>query len=175
MTATSGLIAPTPSPTHRDFATIADQECEGINQPSVPRIPPHSQQQPQDAIETGSNFEKPMSEFKCSFGVPQDSKENATLVLTARDIRKMAKEHLKSDKVSNLLNRPQQNAKRQEDFVDLAQQEDKRQTAQSSHRAQFSKESLIGSDAKDLRFLRKRDRLTEFVELFMTQTHILRK
>jgi len=91
----------------------------------------------------------------------------------------MAKASQKQDKVSLLLGRALGNTrKKQPGFSQFTDLEDTRlgkfkPTSMSRHL--HSQESVTGGDAWDTRFLRRRDRMTEFVELMMVQTYILRK
>lgn len=119
--------------------------------------------------------EKPISECAFSYIEPKEEAEEGCVILTSREISKIAMERMKRDKVSNLLGRVQQNRGKQAEFADLYSSRAKDAKATSTTRDAHGQESLAGGDPFETRFLRKRDRLTEFVEAFMAQTHILRK
>lgn len=126
----------------------------------------------------GSSFSssKPVSEAARAWVLSEQLEPD---MLPPGELRQMAKNAQRQDKVSLLLGRALGNTRATQDvFSDFTSMEDSkigRFTPTSTSRQLHSKESISGGDPWDTRFLRRRDRMTEFVELMMVQTYVLRK
>lgn len=120
--------------------------------------------------------DKPISEAAQAWVVAESREPDC---LPSREVREMAKDSQKQDRVSLLLGRALANTRAKEKhFTDLTDLQDSRlgrHTPTSTSRDLHSRENVTGGDPWDTRFLRRRDRMTEFVELMMVQTYILRK
>jgi len=83
---------------------------------------------------------------------------------------------IRRNKVAWLLGRAPETSQPSPRLVELeAQMPDAMKTVRSTSRSYYSKEQLADAEPMSRLFLRKRDRMTEFVEVMMHQTHIIRK
>mmetsp|Transcript_129254 Transcript_129254/g.326257 ORF Transcript_129254/g.326257 Transcript_129254/m.326257 type:complete len:335 (+) Transcript_129254:44-1048(+) len=117
-----------------------------------------------------------VSEFAQAWEVAEPSSIDG---LPPREVREMARDAQKRDKVSLLLGRALVHTRANKtpfnDFRELEDSRLGRSTPTSMSRYLHSKDSVMGGGSRDTRFLRRQDRMTEFVELTKVQTYIFRK
>lgn len=94
-------------------------------------------------------------------------------IISAREIGGMAREQGQRDKVAPLLGRSLYSARSPRAFTELGDQVLPKCTTTS--RYHHSLESVSGGDATDVRFVRRRDRMSEFREVMLMQSQVLRK